>query len=61
MPPATLRDEFPPGTLDVLILRTLDRHGSLHGFEIAEAIETASEQGSVSKKDRSTPLFSACS
>ena len=44
MRPATLRDELPPGTLDVLILRTLDRHGSLHGFEIAEAIESASSQ-----------------
>src|SRR3954447_16410792 len=41
---ATLRDELPPGTLDVLILRTLDRHGSLHGFAIAEAIQSASEQ-----------------
>ena len=41
---ATLRDELPPGTLDILILRTLERHGSLHGFEIAEAIESASEQ-----------------
>lgn len=41
---ATLRDELPPGTLDILILRTLDRHGSLHGFGIADAIESASEQ-----------------
>ncbi len=44
MPPVTLRDELPPGTLDLLILRTLERSGPLHGFEIANAIESASEQ-----------------
>lgn len=44
MKPATVRDELPPGTLDILILRTLERHGSLHGFGIADAIESASEQ-----------------
>lgn len=49
------RDEIPPGTLEMLILKTLaapaDRE--LHGFEIAEAIELRSgdvlqvEEGSL--------------
>ena len=33
------RDEIPPGTLYLLILRTLARGGEMHGFEIAESIE----------------------
>jgi len=38
------RDEIPPGTLDMLILRTLARSEQpLHGFEIAESIEQLSE------------------
>ena len=32
------RAEIPPGTLDMLILKTLTATGELHGFEIAEAI-----------------------
>ena len=40
---ATVRDEIPPGTLDVLILRTLDREGPLHGFQIADSIQVASQ------------------
>ncbi len=36
--PAQSRDQIPPGTLDMLILKTLAFHGELHGFEIAEAI-----------------------
>jgi transcriptional regulator len=39
----TSRDEIPQGTLDMLILRTVERGGELHGFEIAEAIEELSE------------------
>ena len=45
--------EIPSGTLDMLILQTLARNGSLHGFEIAEAIEKTSvdvfrvEEGSL--------------
>lgn len=31
-------DEIPPGSLYLLILRTLSRHGELHGYEIAESI-----------------------
>jgi transcriptional regulator len=37
------RDAIPPGTLHLLILRTLARDGELHGFEIAESIERLSE------------------
>jgi PadR family transcriptional regulator, regulatory protein PadR len=37
------RDAIPPGTLQLLILRTLARDGELHGFEIAESIERTSE------------------
>jgi len=38
------RDAIPPGTLDMLILKTLVRSGELHGFEIAEAIRQISEE-----------------
>ncbi len=47
------RDEIPPGTLHMLILRTLDRSGELHGYQIAESIERLSrdvlsvEEGSL--------------
>ena len=50
---ASPRDQIPPGTLDMLILKTLAFHGELHGFEIAEAIERRSanvlqvEEGSL--------------
>lgn len=37
------RDAIPPGTLHLLILRTLARDGELHGFEIAESIGRTSE------------------
>ncbi len=36
------RDEIPPGTLYMLILRTLARDRRLHGYEIARAIKLAS-------------------
>ncbi len=39
----TQRDEIPRGTLDMLILRTLSRHGEMHGYEIANSIEQISE------------------
>lgn len=42
MSPHTIRDEIPPGTLDMLILRTLQAHEQLHGFEIANAIQQRS-------------------
>ena len=37
------RDEIPPGTLYLLILKTLARHGELHGFEIADSIQRTTE------------------
>lgn len=45
--------EFPYGTLDLLILKTLDTMGPMHGYSIARRIEQVSEslmrlsQGSV--------------
>ena len=49
------REPIPPGTLDMLILKTLVRSGTerLHGFEIADAIQQRSrsvlqvEEGSL--------------
>lgn len=52
-PDRSSRDEIPPGTLDMLILKTLARRGRLHGFEIADAIQQTSadilrvEEGSL--------------
>lgn len=43
MPKASTREEIPPGTLDLLILKTLDREGELHGFQIAESIQVLSQ------------------
>lgn len=40
---AITRDEIPPGTLYMLILKTLSRSGVLHGYEIASAIERISD------------------
>jgi transcriptional regulator len=39
-----LRDEIPPGTLSLLILKTLSVRGKLHGYEIAESIERHTEE-----------------
>lgn len=38
------RDEIPPGTLYLLILKTLAVRRKLHGYEIAESIEQQSEE-----------------
>jgi transcriptional regulator len=38
-----MRSEIPPGTLDMLILKTLVGIAEMHGFEIAEAIRQVSE------------------
>jgi len=38
------RDEIPPGTLHLLILKTLARRGELHGYEIARTIQQNSEE-----------------
>ncbi|MGA3048452.1 MAG: PadR family transcriptional regulator [Terracidiphilus sp.] len=37
------RDEIPPGTLYLLILKTLALQRELHGYEIAEAIQRTSD------------------
>ena len=48
-----MRESIPPGTLDMLILKTLARQEELHGFEIAESIQRTSadvlqvEEGSL--------------
>jgi len=41
MPP--IRQPIPPGTLDMVILKTLSRGGELHGFEIASAIQRTTQ------------------
>lgn len=43
MAAGTLREEIPPGTLDLLILKTVERHVELHGFQIAELIQSGSQ------------------
>lgn len=37
-------DEIPPGTLYLLILKTLSRRGELHGYEIAKTIQQNSKE-----------------
>ena len=37
------RDEIPPGTLYLLILKTLALRGKLHGYEIADLIQRSSD------------------
>jgi PadR family transcriptional regulator PadR len=37
------RDEIPPGTLYLLILKTLARSGQMHGYEIANSIQSISD------------------
>jgi transcriptional regulator len=38
-----MRTEIPPGTLYMLILKTLSRLGPMHGYGIAQSIQQASE------------------
>ena len=40
--PITMRKDIPPGTLYMLILKTLS-HGPMHGYGIAERIQQISE------------------
>ena len=40
---ATTRPEIPPGSLYMLILKTLTRLGSMHGYGIAQHIQQTSE------------------
>jgi len=49
---STQKSEVPYGTLDLLVLKTLDTMGPLHGYGIARRIEQVSEtlrlsQGSI--------------
>ena len=37
------RNEIPPGTLYLLILKTLARSGQMHGYEIANSIQSISD------------------
>jgi PadR family transcriptional regulator PadR len=37
------RDEIPPGTLYLLILKTLSLRGQLHGYEMADSIQQSSD------------------
>jgi len=39
-----MRDEIPPGTLYMLILKTLARGREMHGYEIANSIQQISEE-----------------
>src|SRR5450432_1963953 len=39
-----MRDEIPPGTLYMLILKTLALDGELHGYEIANSIQRTSDE-----------------
>ncbi len=41
--PDSERDEIPPGTLYLLILKTLAVRGRMHGYEIADHIQSSSE------------------
>jgi transcriptional regulator len=43
MAPNSKRDEIPPGTLYMLILKSLARHGEMHGYEIANSIQQISD------------------
>ncbi len=43
MAPGPARDEIPPGTLHLLILKTLARGGEMHGYEIGNSIQHISE------------------
>jgi len=38
------RDEIPPGTLYLLILKTLSLHGPVHGYEMATFIQQTSDE-----------------
>jgi len=38
------QDEIPPGTLYLLILKTLARSGEMHGYEIANSIQRVSDE-----------------
>jgi transcriptional regulator len=41
---STVKTELPYGTLDLLVLQTLETMGSLHGYAIARRIEQVADQ-----------------
>ena len=40
----TQKSEIPPGTLEMLVLKTLKRFGPMHGYGIAKTIQQTSEE-----------------
>jgi len=38
------RTEIPPGTLEMLVLKTLRRFGAMHGYAIAKSIQQSSDE-----------------
>jgi hypothetical protein len=58
---ASTRPEIPPGTLYMLILKTLARLGSMHGYGIAHHIQRTSDHVLAVEEVRSIRLFSAFS
>ncbi len=38
------KSEIPPGTLEMLVLKTLKRFGPMHGYGIAKTIQQTSEE-----------------
>ncbi|MBI3280365.1 MAG: PadR family transcriptional regulator [Acidobacteria bacterium] len=38
------KTEIPPGTLEMLILKTLKRFGAMHGYGIAKSIQQTSDE-----------------
>ena len=55
------KDEIPPGTLYLLILKTLALQGELHGYEIANSIQRTSEDVLQVEEGSLYPLFNGCS
>src|SRR6516164_10177396 len=51
------RDEIPPGTLYLLILKTLARSGEMHGYEIANSIQRISYAVFCLKKNKLYPAL----
>ena len=51
-----IKSEVPYGTLDLMILKTLENMGSLHGFGIARRIEQMAEGSLALNQGTSIPL-----
>lgn len=50
------KSDLPYGTLDLLILKTLDTMGALHGYSIARRIEQVSERSEEGRSSGSLKL-----